>query len=55
VQLPSGAAIDHLEMQSRRGSSADIMRLVGLTDPLAFSQQDADNLAKLIYRLKDVR
>lgn len=55
VQLPAGAAIDRLEMRSRRGSRADIMRLVGLADSATISSQDLNNLSALIYRLQDLR
>ncbi len=55
VQLPAGAAIDHLVMRSRRGSRADILRLVGLADTETISARDLNNLSALIYRLKDLR
>jgi len=55
IQLPAGAAIDRLEMRSRRGSHADIIRLVGLEGSEAISSRDFKNLSSLIYRLKDLR
>lgn len=55
VRLPPGAALDRLEIRSRRGSGADLMRLVGLsaTEPLTI--RDINNLLALIHRLKVLR
>lgn len=55
VQLPAGASLDRLELRSRRSENADLMRLVGLSDPTTISPRDLNNLSALIYRLKELR
>lgn len=55
VQLPAGASLDRLEIRSRRGSNADILRLVGLEESDRVTTRDLNNLSTLIYRLKELR
>lgn len=55
VELPPGAALDRLEIRTRKGSSADLLRLTGLSADNEISARDLNNLSALIYRLKSLR
>lgn len=55
VELPSRASIDRLEIRSRRGSRADLLRLVGLDESGRISERDLNNLSALISRLRTLR
>ncbi len=55
VILPAGAAIDRLELRSRRGGVPELLRLVGLDGLGRLPVRDINSLSALIGRLKEMR
>ncbi len=55
VELPAGTSLDRLEIRTRRGSTADLLRLCGLSPVDQISQRELNNLAALIFQLKPSR